>query len=89
MMDHGTAQRTFASCRRATELISKAQDVPLDSKERFALRLHLLLCRWCRRYEKQIHVLRSLMSRRRAGDGITAVELPAEARERIRRALTS
>jgi hypothetical protein len=88
MTNHNTTSGPFASCRRATELISKAQDAPLSWKDGVALRLHLLLCKWCRRYEKQIRILRNVMALRRADDDAGSAALPDEARERIRRALT-
>lgn len=42
------------SCQRACELISQAQDEPLSWRERAELRLHVLMCVNCRRYQQQI-----------------------------------
>lgn len=85
--NHSASSGPFPSCRRATELISKSHDAPLSFKEQLALRLHLLVCTWCRRYEKQILLLRRVMELRRADDDPRATDLPTEARERIRNAL--
>ena len=46
------------SCREAARLQSEALDRPLAPGQRFGLRLHLLLCQWCRRYGRQIRFLR-------------------------------
>ncbi|MFO1475302.1 MAG: zf-HC2 domain-containing protein [Verrucomicrobiota bacterium] len=46
------------NCREATRLQSLGLDRSLTFRERFGLRIHLLLCRWCRRYGKQIRFLR-------------------------------
>lgn len=47
------------SCREATRLQSEAMDRPLPLRKRIGLRIHLGLCRWCRRYGKQIGFLRA------------------------------
>jgi len=46
-------------CKTATRLQSEALDRKLPLRQRFGLRVHLLLCKWCRRYGKQITFLRS------------------------------
>src|SRR5882724_6899821 len=46
-------------CKTATRLQSEALDRRLPLRQRFGLRGHLLLCKWCRRYGKQIAFLRS------------------------------
>lgn len=50
-------------CRKATELLSAAQDRPLATSERFALRLHLALCRHCRTFSRQLDLLRDASGR--------------------------
>ena len=77
----------FVSCRRATELLSKLQDVPLNARERLALRLHLLICGWCRRYGQQIALVRASLLRDAATLETRGPRLSAEARERILRSL--
>jgi hypothetical protein len=78
------------SCKEATRLQSAKLDRRLTLLERFGLRCHLLLCKWCRRYGRQIKFLRAA-----AGDQATedqAASQPAlsvEARERIQRRLQS
>jgi len=37
-------------CREASRLQSEALDQPLSLPQRLGLRLHLLICKWCRRY---------------------------------------
>jgi hypothetical protein len=46
------------SCKAATRLQSEALDRKLPLRQRFGLRVHLMLCKWCRRYGKQIAFLR-------------------------------
>ena len=45
------------SCRQASRLQSEALDHKLPILQRVGLRIHLLLCKWCRRYGKQIRFL--------------------------------
>ena len=48
-----------AGCKTASRLQSEALDHKLPFRQRFGLRVHLLLCKWCRRYGKQITFLRN------------------------------
>ena len=50
------------NCQHSTELISQSQDRPLKWKEKFALRVHLFFCKYCRRFSNQMTVLSQLMS---------------------------
>jgi hypothetical protein len=46
------------NCRQASRLQSEALDHKLPIFKRTGLWIHLLLCKWCRRYGKQIRFLR-------------------------------
>jgi hypothetical protein len=74
-------------CRRVTELASAAMDRELSLRERFSFRGHLLNCRWCRRYLRQLWLLRRLL-RDHFGMKLPFT-LSAEARRRIERVLGS
>ncbi len=84
------------SCRDATRLISRRLDEPLARRERWALRLHLLFCYWCRRFAAQVRVLhhglypggrlhRKLMDQ---GGESLAPEAARHMEERLQQALT-
>ena len=76
------------SCREAARLQSRALDEKLSIRQRLGLRIHLLLCRWCRRYGKQIQFLRG--AAREHPDSIAEPlpqKLSDQARERIKRKL--
>lgn len=45
-------------CRKATQLLSEAQDRPLALNERAALYFHLGMCRHCRNFSRQVSFLR-------------------------------
>ena len=65
---------------------SEAMDHTLTGHRRFRLRLHLLVCSWCRRYERQLQFLR-LAARKLTTEEPPSQPLPADARERISRKL--
>lgn len=76
------------NCREASRLQSEALDHALTPLQRFGLRVHLLLCKWCRRYGKQIHFLRRAAHEH--PDHVVEASpstLSPESRERLKRAL--
>lgn len=48
------------TCRQATQLLSERLDRPLLFLEQTNLQIHLLACRSCRRYGKQVKTLSQL-----------------------------
>ena len=78
------------SCKQTAELLSRGLDEHLPLTQRMALRIHMLMCRACRQYEKQLHFIRRAARRlsqaTEHGDQ-AATPLSPEARERIRYAL--
>ncbi len=50
-------------CDQASSLISKSQEAPLNRAEAWALRLHLLGCRMCRKYRTQLALMRNMLGR--------------------------
>ena len=81
------------SCKDVTKLVSESMDRTLPLGKRVGVRLHLLICKLCRRYERQLLLIRETARRLAAIEDppvLSAGELlSAEARERIRRSLTN
>jgi hypothetical protein len=76
------------NCREASRAQSEALDHPLPLMKRIGLRLHLLMCKWCRRYGQQIRFLRTAAHEH--SDELTEAapqKLSSEARERMKRKL--
>lgn len=46
------------NCKENSELLSQALDRPVTLRERLAMRLHLMMCRGCRNFEKQLAFIR-------------------------------
>lgn len=86
----GSGFRTlFPTCRQASQLQSAALDRSLSLPQRLGLRVHLLICKWCRRYGKQIRAVHQ--SARTHQETLTEAlpqTLSPAARERIQRALS-
>lgn len=78
----------FMTCRDAAPRISHTMDRRLSLEDRTAVRLHLTICSSCRRYRRQLALLRRVLALvphypLRATDE----PLPPAARARIRRSL--
>jgi hypothetical protein len=54
--------KSFYSCQTASRLLSQAKDEPLGLVQRARLHVHLYRCTRCTNYERQLQVLRELMS---------------------------
>jgi|AntDeeMinimDraft_5_1070356.scaffolds.fasta_scaffold15051_2 NMD protein affecting ribosome stability and mRNA decay len=73
------------TCREVAAQLSREQDAAEPTPHRLSLRLHLMMCRHCRRYERQLVWLRQSLIRVRADDA--EPKLPARAQARIRAGL--
>lgn len=76
------------SCKQASRLQSEAMDRNLSLLEALGLRLHLVLCKWCRRYGQQLKFLRRAAHQcgEQPGCGSVATLAP-EARQRMKQKL--
>ncbi len=54
------------SCKQASHMLSQREDAPLPGWKRLLLRLHLAACDGCRRFSRQLDVLREAMARYRS-----------------------
>ena len=78
----------FPSCRQVSQMQSEALDRSLPFSKRAAMRLHLLVCSWCRRYGKQIRFLKSAAQEHGEDfESAGAHGLSEEARERMKQAM--
>ena len=83
---NGLVQILTLRCEAASELLSRELDEPLPRLDRAALVCHLLACTSCRRFRKQIRVIREAVRRRErilVDDDANEGLLSSEARNRI------
>jgi hypothetical protein len=78
-------------CREMTRLASASLDGDLGRLENIALRLHVLYCIGCRRYLRQIlllrRALRAIITHLETGTTLPGSGLPDDVRARIKQAL--
>lgn len=80
-------------CREISKLVSESMERPLPFRERMHVWIHLMMCRLCSGFDRQMRLLRRVARENpdRLGPDESAPEakLPEEARERIKVALRS
>lgn len=72
------------NCKQTSLLVSQSLDRPLTWRERLAVRIHLLICVYCRRFTQQLKLIRLHMHawQQQAAES-QDIELPLAAKERI------
>jgi hypothetical protein len=78
------------TCKEASLLVSKQMDVKLIWRERMALRLHVGMCDLCRRYMKDLKMLRIFLQKTgitHASGLLDTYKLSEHDRSRIQQAL--
>jgi hypothetical protein len=84
--------RRLPTCKELAPRMSATLDQTLSLRERIELKLHLMICEWCARYQQQLHLLREASRHYSAppedGPPAASPALSAEARERLKRALS-
>ena len=79
------------SCKDVTRLLSESMDHSLPLGKRIGVRLHLLICKFCARYKRQLLLIRETVRRLVAEEdkpgGPFGEPLSEETKERIRGAL--
>jgi len=77
-------------CDESARLVSQSLDRDLSPSERWAVRLHAMICRSCRRYKKQLALIREAWQRYSDPSHISEsvpAGLSADARLRLNQAL--
>ena len=75
------------SCKDVTKLLSEAMDRSLPLGKRIGVRFHLLICKFCARYERQLLLIREtarhLLATEERPEESYGETLSEEARKRI------
>ncbi len=75
------------SCKRVAELVAQSQDEKLSLRDRIGIKLHIMICKGCQQYAKQLNLLNQAtqtLIKRKDGSG---EGLSDEAKNRIEAAL--
>lgn len=77
------------SCAEMSRLTSRALEQPLTLKMRMKMRLHFVICAWCRRYFEQINFLHTTAPKLELQmSTLPARGMSAEAKQRILQRIT-
>lgn len=56
------------TCSDVSRLVSESHDRPMSWMERARMRLHLAMCRYCLRFQRQLDVLHTAIEKDKRGD---------------------
>ena len=74
-------------CKEVAELSSNSLDENLPLKKRLGLKLHIMMCKFCRRNNEQLYLIRKLIGKKlrsdEAGETEAGSHLSEESRQRI------
>lgn len=76
------------NCKQASEMASQQLDRELGLRQRVGLKLHLLMCRYCRTYARQLAFLhRAAPKLESIIEECNDITLPPERKKRMRQSL--
>ena len=80
-------------CREISKLVSESMERDLPLRQRLQVRMHLMMCRMCSGFARQIRSLRRVArehpERLGPDEGSSEAKLSSEARQRIKAALNN
>lgn len=78
------------NCKQTSQLVSQSLDRRLTLQERFAVKVHLWICKYCRRFSRQLLAVRSGLQRMtQSVEENTDLQMPSESKARIAKVLES
>jgi len=81
------------TCEEVTRLKSDSMDSGLTLREKFAVKFHLMFCQWCRKYGKQIDMIRQAIHKLKTTSDDPEYEpniaLNSESKDRLKRLLNN
>lgn len=78
------------NCKQTSQLVSQSLDRRLTWQERFAVKVHLWICKYCRRFSRQLLAVRSGLQRlTQSVEENTDLQMPSESKARIAKVLES
>ena len=78
------------NCKQTSQLVSQSLDRRLTLQERFAVKVHLWICKYCRHFSRQLMVMRlGLQRMTQSLEDNTTLHMPSESKARIAKVLES
>jgi len=53
--------KMLPSCDEVSRLTSMAMDENLSFRQKIGIKAHLMMCKWCRNFHKQMHLMRKVI----------------------------
>lgn len=75
------------NCKQATQLVSHELDQKLSLSQRISLKLHLLICHYCRNYARHLNFLRRASTQMEQHIEQQGPALPEESREKLKQTI--
>ncbi len=75
------------SCKKVSEKISASMETPLPSNQKVLIWMHLLMCRYCFRFYRQLHLMRHICQQDNPSQLNADMSLSPEAVKRIKKAI--
>ncbi len=77
------------NCKEVSRRVSESMDRRIPLYQRLLIRMHLLMCRYCARFRRQLMFIRELCRSRKLDENLPdkLAHMPPDARERIKQAL--
>ena len=77
-------------CKQTSQLISQSLDRSLTLGERFALRLHLFVCKYCKQFSQHLQTIRVALKQMTSSiESNDSIEMPSAAKSRILQSIES
>ena len=78
------------TCKQASQIISQSLDRNLSWQERLTLRLHLFICKYCKRFSQQLTTLRVALKRmNETVENDTNITMSSDIKARIAKSMQS
>lgn len=78
------------SCKDASQIISQSLDRQLTMRERFAVKLHLLICKYCKQFNQQLQTIRAALKlTSTAIENDDTIKMPSETKKRLMQSIES
>ncbi|MCP3952507.1 MAG: zf-HC2 domain-containing protein [Desulfobacterales bacterium] len=76
-------------CKDVSQKVSLSMDAPLPWHQRLAVEVHLLMCRYCARFSRQLQLLRQCSQQvdTDSPESAPAAGLSSECKKRIKKAM--
>ena len=77
-------------CKQTSQLISQSLDRSLTLRERLSLKLHLLICKYCKQFSQHMQTIRVALKQMISSiESNDSIEMPSEAKSRILQSIES